>query len=93
MEENKDPYKKLRIRLEETTTFPTEYMFKFVIPTDKKKIRAVKKMFNHLGAVITTKASRSNKYQSLTINVTMHSVDEIINKLTEVDAVGDVISL
>ena len=93
MEEKKDLYNKLRKKLEETTTFPTKYMFKFIVPSDDKKIATIENMFNNIGAVITTKNSKSNKYKSLTILVTMESVDQIINKYKEVDTIEGVISL
>jgi len=93
MDNKEDFYTKLRIKLEETTTFPTKYMFKFIVPSDKKKIATIESMFNHLGAVITTKLSKSGKYTSLTILVVMKSVSEIIAKYEEVDTVDGVISL
>lgn len=89
----KDFYKNLRTKLEETTTFPTRYMFKFITPNNDDKIALIEAMFNHIGAVITTKASKTNKYRSLTILVTMNSVDQIINKYEEVDTIEGVISL
>jgi len=93
MDKKEDFYGKLRIKLEETTTFPVKYMFKFIIPTDNDKLEKIENMFNHIGAVITTKSSKSNKYKSLTILATMNSVDEIIKKYEEVDTVEGVISL
>ena len=93
MAKKEDFYGKLRIKLEKTTTFPTKYMFKFIIPFDDTKLALIEEMFNHIGAVITTKSSKSNKYKSLTILVTMNSVDEIIAKYEEVDKVEGVISL
>ncbi len=93
MNEKEDFYKNLKIKLEETTTFPTKYMFKFIIPTNLDKLNKVENMFNHLGAVITTKKSKSAKYTSITILVKMKSVEEIINKYLEVDTIEGVISL
>jgi putative lipoic acid-binding regulatory protein len=93
MAKKEDFYGKLRSKLEETSTFPSKYMFKFIIPADDTKIALIEEMFNHIGAVITTKSSKSNKYKSLTILVMMNSVDEIINKYEEVDTVEGVISL
>ena len=93
MNKKEDFYKNLKIKLEETTTFPTKYMYKFIVQSDKKKINTIENMFNHLGAVITTKFSKSAKYASLTILVVMKSVDEIIKKYEEVDTVEGVISL
>jgi len=93
MKKKEEFYDKLKIKLEETTTFPTKYMFKFIIPTVNDKLTTIENMFNHLGAVITTKKSKSAKYTSITILVVMNSVDEIINKYLEVDTVEGVISL
>ena len=38
MSKESDFYEKLRGTLEETTTFPTKYMFKFIIPSGDDKI-------------------------------------------------------
>ena len=93
MSKGEEFYAKLKISLEETTTFPTKYMFKFIIPTDKAKMVQIEDMFNHLGAVINTKPSKSGKYTSLTILVNMNSSDEIIEKYQEVAIVEGIISL
>ena len=93
MDKKEGFYKQLREKLEETTKFPTKYMFKFIIPTDDEKIKAIENMFNGIGAVITTKSSKANKYKSLTVFVMMNSVDSIIKKYEEVDAIEGVISL
>lgn len=93
MDKKEGFYKQLREKLEETTKFPTKYMFKFIIPTDDEKIKAIENMFNGIGAVITTKSSKTNKYKSLTVFVMMNSVDSIIKKYEEVDTIEGVISL
>jgi len=86
-------YNKLKISLEETTTFPSNYMFKFIIPTDKDKFDQIENMFNRLGAIINSKLSKNGKFTSLTILVDMKSADEIIEKYKEVGTVEGVISL
>ena len=86
-------YKKLKNSLEETTTFPTKYIFKFIIPSDDKKIKEIENIFNNLGAVINSKPSRTDKYKSLTIFVNMNTPDELITKYKEVAKVDGVISL
>jgi phosphoribosyl-ATP pyrophosphohydrolase len=50
-------------------------------------------MFNHLGAVINTKKSKSAKYTSITVLVMMNTVDKVIQKYIEVETVEGVISL
>ncbi len=93
MDKKKDFYSKLKIKLEETTKFPAKYMFKFIVPSEVDKINLIENMFNHLGAVINTRDSKTGKYTSLTILVNMNTVEEVINKYEEVDTVEGVISL
>jgi len=93
MSKESEFYDKLKLSLEETTTFPTNYMFKFIIPTDKDKFEQIDNMFNKLGAVIRSKTSKNEKFTSLTILVDMNSSDEIIEKYKEVGVVEGVISL
>jgi len=93
MSKESEFYKKLKVSLEETTSFPTEYMYKFIIPTSREKFEAIEGVFNNLGAVIKSKSSKNNKYTSLTILVRMKSSEEIINKYKEVSKVEGVISL
>ena len=88
-----DFYKKLKLSLEDTTTFPSEYMYKFIIPTDKDKLKAIETIFDYSGAVINTKPSKTGKYNSITILVTMKSADEVISKYKEVATIEGVISL
>lgn len=93
MSKESEFYNKLKLSLEETTSFPTNYMFKFIIPTDKDKFKQIDNMFNKLGAVIRSKTSKNEKFTSLTILVDMSSPDEIIEKYKEVGTVEGVISL
>ena len=93
MSKESEFYKKLKLSLEETTTFPTNYMFKFIIPTDDGKFKQIDSMFNKLGAVIKSKLSKNGKFTSLTILVDMESSDQIIEKYQQVGTVEGVISL
>jgi len=86
-------YRKLKINLEETTTFPSKYMFKFIIPSDNAKSERIMEIFNNTGAVINTKPSKTGKYKSLTILVKMKNAEEIIIKYKDVTAIEGVISL
>ena len=93
MSKESEFYKKLKNSLIETTSFPTNYMFKFIIPTDDDKFKQIENMFDKLGAVIKSKPSKNNKFTSLTILVDMKSPDEIILKYKEAAKVEGVISL
>lgn len=87
-------YKKLKQQLSETTTWPSTYLYKFIVPTDVSKINQVEQIFDNLGAVITTKQSRNGKYTSVSIQVRMKNPDQVIEKYKEVtEKVEGVISL
>lgn len=85
--------KKLRQTLLENTTFPTNYIYKFIVPNESTKINHLMELFNFQGAVITSKESKTNKYKSFTISVLSNSVDEIIQKYREVSVIQGIISL
>lgn len=93
MSKESDFYEKLRVSLEETTTFPTKYMFKFIIPTSDENFKKIESIFDNIGAVINSKPSKTGKYTSLTILVKMKSADEIIIKYQDVSKIEGVISL
>ncbi len=93
MSKEEDFYKKLKSSLNETTKFPTKYLYKFIIPTGKEKFGEIESIFNNLGAVINSKASKNGKYTSLSILVNMKSADDVIAKYKEVSKVEGVISL
>ncbi|WP_196894115.1 DUF493 family protein [Aureivirga marina] len=92
-ENKEDFYKKLKTKLDETTTFPAKYMFKFIAPGDGKQIAEIEAKFNHMGAVINTKKSKTGKYISISIVANMKSSDEIITKYKELEGIEGIISL
>lgn len=64
-------------KLEETLTFPSVYMFKFIVKTELKKIALVENIFGE-DAEIHTKESTKGTYISITAKQVVMSVDEII---------------
>ncbi|GAA3552472.1 DUF493 family protein [Snuella lapsa] len=87
-------YNKLREQLYETATWPTEYLYKFIIKSDVAKIDQVEAIFNNIGAVINTKESKNGKYTSVSINVVMKNPEAVIKKYKEVaEKIEGVISL
>ncbi|MAZ28558.1 MAG: hypothetical protein CL868_15975 [Cytophagaceae bacterium] len=92
----KDPdafYNKLKSQLIETSEWPTEYLYKFIVSSDIHKIAEIEAVFNNMGAVINTKESRNGKYTSVSVNVRMKTPDDVIEKYKEVGKIEGVISL
>lgn len=88
-----DFYKKLKISLEESTRFPSDYMFKFIIPNNSKQEVQIKAIFDFQGATLKINASKTGKYLSVTILSKMKSADEVIEKYKEAAKVEGIISL
>lgn len=86
-------YKRLKEQLEDTTVFPTNYMYKFIVPSDKERVKQVQEMFNKGGAVINTKKSKTGKYISVSIVINLSNADEVISYYKEAEKIKGIISL
>lgn len=86
-------YSRLKEQLENTSEWPSKYLYKFVVPTDNQKIEQVYKAFDNMGAVIQTTASKTGKYTSISINVQMQNPDCVIQKYKEVSNIEGIVSL
>lgn len=88
-----DFYVRLKSELEESTTWPAIYLYKFIVPTNATNINLVENTFNNMGAVIQTHSSKTGKYTSISINVTMQDADKVIEKYLELSTIEGIISL
>ena len=93
MSEKHTFYKKLKIQLDETTKFPSDYLYKFIVPTSGSQKQEICAIFDSGGAVITTKKSKTGKYVSLSILMKLKSSDAVITYYKKVEKVKGVISL
>ena len=87
-------YKKLKAQLYDTMSWPSEYLYKFIVLSEASKIEKIESLFNNMGAVIKTKPSKNGKYTSVSISVKLKNPEAVIKKYKEVaEKVEDVISL
>jgi len=86
-------YKKLREQLTETSKWPSNYLYKFIVESESDKIDQINAIFDNMGAVITLKKSKKGKYTSVSVTVNLKSPDEVIEKYKEVGEIEGVISL
>ena len=75
--------------LDSHTEWPSEYLFKFILPKDQ--IDAVKEIFGP--EKVTVRASSGGKYLSLTARITVDSPDDVIAIYTAAGSIEGVISL
>jgi uncharacterized protein len=68
---------KFKQKLIETTSFPSVYMYKFIVESDNRKIALVENLFD-AEADLHTKESGTGKYTSITAKQVVMSVEEVI---------------
>ena len=87
-------YEKLKAQLYDTGTWPSEYLYKFIVVSEAQKIAEVEAIFNDMGAVLTTNESKTGKYTSVSVSVRLENPEAVIEKYKEVaEKVEGVISL
>ncbi|GGD40637.1 DUF493 family protein [Muriicola marianensis] len=86
-------YKRLKEELLRTSSWPSDYLYKFIVPTDEEKIKAIQVIFDNTGAVIESRKSSKGKYTSLSVTVNLPDPDAVISHYKEVAKVEGVISL
>lgn len=91
---NKDDfYTKLKAQLEDTTKFPADYLYKFIVPTTENQVAEVEDLFNNTGAVINTKKSKTGKYVSVSVLLKVKSSEEVILFYQKAEKIKGIISL
>ena len=86
-------YKNLREKLEENTKFPSDYMYKFIVPTNKNQVAEVMSIFKNTKARFSQKASKTGKFVSISILIKVANVDEVIKHYHSVEGIEGLISL
>ena len=92
-DKTKEFYERLKVELDNSNTWPAEYLFKFIVPTVEDNVEKVENAFNCMGAVIKTTRSKTAKFTSISVDVTVKSADEIIEKYQEVSTIKGIVSL
>lgn len=89
---DKNFYENLLEKLNDNHSWPSIYMFKFIIPADNKKLAQVEDLFG-AEAQINTRQSSSNKYISITAKEVMTSAEKIIEVYKEAEKIEGIIQL
>lgn len=86
-------YIRLKEELDNTSLWPSEYLYKFIVPSDLNKVLEIENAFDDMGAVIKTSQSKTGKYTSVSVNVQMKNPDAVIEKYVQVSEIEGIISL
>lgn len=86
-------YERLKVELDMSNTWPALYLFKFIVPTENDNVERVELAFDCMGAVIKTTRSKTGKFTSISVDVTVKDAQEIVDKYLEVSTIKGIVSL
>lgn len=86
-------YKRLKEELDKDTVWPSEYLFKFIVPSDQSKIAQIERAFDGKKALIETRDSSTGKFTSVSIRVMMEGSQAIVDKYIQMSEIEGIVSL
>lgn len=87
----KASYESLKVKLEESSDWPADYVFKFILKSaEKEKQMQVRQLFSQ-NVSLAFKSSSKGNYLSVTIKAHMESPDHIIEIYKEAAKIEDLI--
>ncbi len=91
-EKDEERLRVLKEKLDEHHTWPSIFMYKFVVPTDQEKINQIHSIFGE-SAEFRERLSKKGNYTSITVREMMLSAEAIFNRYREIGKIEGVISL
>lgn len=82
----------LKSKLEENSSWPMVYMFKFIVPSDNHKIALIESFFGE-DAEIKLQPSSNGKYTSITAREVMLNADMIVDVYKKAAVIEGIIAL
>lgn len=93
MSDNAAKYEALRKKLDELESWPSLYMFKFIVPADNQKIAQVEALFNTKEAQVTTRSSNKGNFVSITAVEMMITPESVIERYQQAEGIEGLMSL
>ncbi|GGH74234.1 MAG: DUF493 family protein [Bacteroidetes bacterium] len=83
----------LRQKLDEMETWPTLYMYKFIVPADNQKVAQVEALFDTKESQVTTRTSKNGNFVSITAVEMMISPESVIDRYKQAEGIEGLMSL
>ena len=83
-EENKNFYKNLKQLLDDTSSWPSEYIYKFIYSSKPENIEILRDVFKASNADFKIKTSKNGKYTSVSVKIIAKNPDLIIENYKKV---------
>jgi putative lipoic acid-binding regulatory protein len=93
MKDKENFYQKLKLQLDETTKFPSDYLYKFIVPTSENRVAQVRQIFENSALSISIKKSKTGKYNSISIVINLENSNEVISYYKQAEKIEGIISL
>ncbi len=88
-----DFYLTFKKKLEELHTFPSVYIFKFIMSAEQSNIARLHSIFENANASISSRDSKNGKYSSFTIKAPVSDADDVVLYYRQVSAIDGVMML
>lgn len=88
-----DFYSRFKEKLEETHTFPVDYIFKYIVPAKQSIIAKLHAIFEHDKSTFSTRDSKNGKYTSVTIKMPVNDAEDIIIYYKQAEAIEGIMAL
>ncbi|MDR2146321.1 MAG: DUF493 domain-containing protein [Tannerella sp.] len=86
-------YAKFKTELEKSQVLPGDYLLKFILPTDSRKIAQLNRIFDDRILTFSTRESKGGKYTSVTIRIFALDADTVIHYYREAAAIERIMML
>lgn len=88
-----DFYLKFKERLDQTHSFPSDYIFKYIVPSEPSKIAQLHSIFGSGNASFSSRESKTGKYTSITIKVPVSDANDVIIYYRQAAAIESIVAL
>ena len=93
MKDKEKFYQNLKIQLDDTTKFPSEYLYKFIVSASENRVDQVREIFENNALSISIKKSKTGKYNSISIVINLENSNEVISYYKQAEKIEGIISL
>jgi len=93
MKDKENFYQKLKLQLDDTTNFPSDYLYKFIVPVSDNRVKQVRQIFENSAQSISIKKSKTGKYNSISIVINLENSNEVISYYKQAEKIEGIISL
>jgi len=88
-----DFYQAFKEKLVDTHTFPSDYLFKFIVSSEQQNIARLHAIFENANAAFSIRDSKNGKYSSVTIKASVNDVEDVVIYYRQAASIEGVVML